>query len=47
VFESPDVRPFQPPSQSPGLMFLYFLNSDDVWLKLLNLVGDLGDIGSL
>jgi hypothetical protein len=28
-------------------MFLYFLNSDDVWLKLLNLVGDLGDIGSL
>jgi hypothetical protein len=26
---------------------LYFLNSDDVWLKLLNLVGDLGDIGAL
>jgi hypothetical protein len=47
VFESPHIRPFKTPSQSSGLMFLYFLNSDDVWLKLLNLVGDLGDIGAL
>ena len=28
-------------------MFLNFLNGDDVWLELLNLVGDPVDIGSL